>query len=88
MKWEHAGQEFESEYSKIVDKYTSKNLYIYGAGMVGQRIAKSVSRFSDMSVKGFIDKDESKVTCDGLPVFHWDAISDILSQKANMIAAM
>lgn len=85
MKWEHAGQEFESEYSKIVDKYTSKNLYIYGAGMVGQRIAKSVSRFSDMSVKGFIDKDESKVTCDGLPVFHWDAISDILSQKANMI---
>lgn len=83
MKWNSPGNELETEYLKISDKYENKKIYIYGAGIVGGRVFDSVSSLTDWEVAGFFDKDSSKKSYKGIPVYHRSQMSEILKNDPD-----
>ncbi len=70
MKWRNKGHEFDATYEGIRKKH---KLYLYGAGLYGQRVLDMIQKKCDgkFSVVGFIDSDSEKQGrqyC-GLPVY-------------------
>ena len=85
MKWNSKGNEYATEYVKLQSKYDKKKLFIYGAGMIGGRIADAITRLTDWEIEGFFDLDINKTVFKEKTVQHWDAIKEAIGQENVLI---
>lgn len=67
----------QSLYIKL--KQSNQNIYIYGAGRRGQRLAEM---FPELNWIGFIDQNKSEKYCNDLPIFSW---SELKKDKKTLI---
>ncbi len=85
MKWKNRGEEFLTEYQTLESKYCDKKLFIYGAGMIGGRIADAITRLTDWCVEGFFDLDEKKTTFKDKSVVRWNGLKKIVTQENVLV---
>ena len=76
MKWKNPGHELEGRAKEAVQKYRAHRLYVYGAGLVGKRVVRSILHLTDWKIVGMIDRDKSKQgSClDGIEIFSLDTV--------------
>jgi organic radical activating enzyme len=84
MKWNNPGHEYDKEFFDISTKYDNKEIYIYGAGMVGGRTCKAAEALTKWNIAGFIDRDDSKLTYKNKKVFHLGDIDNLLNSKREV----
>ncbi len=63
---------------------TPKRVLIYGAGITGQQLARSIRQEPDLTVVGFIDRNETLRDnfLEGLPVWHTDDLELALAMES------
>ena len=85
MKWINKGEEFSTEYQMLQAKYENSRFFIYGAGMIGGRIADAIRSLTDWKVIGFIDQDDKKNVYKSLPVMHWEDLTKDIDFAQTLI---
>lgn len=85
MKWNHKGNEFSTKYNEIKEKYAHKEIFIYGAGMIGGRIADAIHTLTDWQILGFFDRDINKVSFKNKSVKHWEDIRECVCGRDALI---
>lgn len=85
MKWKCKSDEFLTEYQTLQSKYDDKKIFIYGAGMIGGRIADAIIALTDWNVEGFFDKDIQKTVFKEKNVQHWDDLREVVQEKNILI---
>ncbi|MFA6990082.1 MAG: methyltransferase domain-containing protein, partial [Candidatus Gastranaerophilaceae bacterium] len=73
---------FEKTNKNIVEyseKLKQKEIYLYGAGKIAEKIFQNCSNLDKLNIKGFIDRDINKKgkLFFGYPVYHYDQIKEL-----------
>lgn len=85
MKWTEKGNELATKYSEIKEKYVGKEVFIYGAGMIGGRIAEAIYALTDWDISCFFDRDINKKQFKNKEVKHWEDISESVCKGEALI---
>ncbi len=59
MKWKKPGHEFDDVKEEILNEYADRDVFIYGAGVIGERVFRAIKKITDWKVIAFVDKNKA-----------------------------